>query len=360
MNHLAVLRKSASGANVLSQKVRHLKPGHAYTLHFISANYYEMRTLQRRPHQTGIRAFFGDGDVEAQEERLFVDRNLSRNSKSGVVNVHRIDFVPLTEEITLSFTDEFSNGNPEEELGITFIQIKERFIPEEVPSSALTSCCSNSESHLSTTEFTILHSSYMQKSLVAMLTKSSCIAVETQKSRDAFASSFVNFYHYGDVPRSVVDAERELLQGEGEESFEKVVKSYCRKELWFFADTAYTDFIATLETHPEIRAITNPIGNWNEWLGHFEMCDQFCQYVLEEEYGIVGSDKSQGTHKFVEDAGKSIECCRQAFAKALAMEEKRCGGKERIDPVFFLVCGARAPSGCCRGSPPLRVTGASL
>ena len=135
MNHLAVLRKSASGANVLSQKVRHLKPGHAYTLHFISANYYEMRTLQRRPHKTGIRAFFGDGEVEAQEERLFVDRNLSRNSKSGVVNVHRIDFVPLAEEITLSFTDEFSNGNPEEELGITFIQIKERFIPEEVSSS---------------------------------------------------------------------------------------------------------------------------------------------------------------------------------------------------------------------------------
>ncbi len=206
-----------------------------------------------------------------------------------------------------------------------------------------TSCNCNSDSYLSATEFTILHSTYMQVSLLNMLTKSGCIPMETQKNRDAFASAFINFYNYYATPSPFVDAERDLLYGEGSKSFEKALKIYCRKELWFFSDTAYTDIITALECHPEIRAIAEPIENWDEWLVHFEMCDQLCQYVLIDEYGNIFNHNFV-KRRFVEDAGKNIELCRQAFAKALEIEQIRCGGKERIAPVFFLVCGSIASS----------------
>ena len=198
-----------------------------------------------------------------------------------------------------------------------------------------TSCTIPSNSQLTDTEYTILHSTYMLECLSEMLTKSGCVSMDSPDSLDAFASAFGYFYNYDNAPSAFVDATRNLLQRNGQDAFDREVKLHCRKELWFFADTAFTDLISTLEAHPEIRAVIDPINNWNEWLEHFEMCDRFCKYVLEEQYGTIIQDNLT-----LADETKEIKRCRKAFAKALEIEKKRCGDMKEPDPVFYLVCGA--------------------
>lgn len=130
MNRFAVLRKNAAGENRIAQKLVHLVPGRKYMLQFVSLNYYELQTGQRRPHLTGLKAEFLPGEVAIDSEAVHVDRNLNRTPEAGRANVHRICFTPKQSEVTLAFTDRDSNGLPGEELGLTFVQVKPRFLPE--------------------------------------------------------------------------------------------------------------------------------------------------------------------------------------------------------------------------------------
>ncbi|MCQ2396318.1 MAG: hypothetical protein MJ106_01310 [Lentisphaeria bacterium] len=127
MNCFAVMRKGTSGENRLTQVLKGLVPGQEYMLNYVTTNYYELKTDQRRPHATGIHAEFDAAQVDAQPERVHVDRNVTRSSGAGRVNLHRVYFTPKTDEATLTITDRDSNGIPGEELGITFVQIKKCF-----------------------------------------------------------------------------------------------------------------------------------------------------------------------------------------------------------------------------------------
>lgn len=127
MNCFAVMRKGTSGENRLTQTIKGLVPGQEYMLNYVTTNYYELKTDQRRPHETGIRAELNPAQVDAEPERVHVDRNVTRSSGAGRVNLHRIYFTAKATEATLSFTDRDSNGVPGEELGITFVQIKKCF-----------------------------------------------------------------------------------------------------------------------------------------------------------------------------------------------------------------------------------------
>lgn len=127
MNCFAVMRKGSSGENRLTQVIKHLVPGQEYMLNYVTMNYYELKTDQRRPHATGIKAELDPDQVDAEPERVHVDRNVTRSGGAGRVNLHRIYFTPKSTEATLTFTDRDSNGIPGEELGITFVQIKKCF-----------------------------------------------------------------------------------------------------------------------------------------------------------------------------------------------------------------------------------------
>ncbi|MPN10508.1 hypothetical protein SDC9_157803 [bioreactor metagenome] len=79
---------------------------------------------------TGLKAEFLPGEAAIDSEAVHVDRNLNRTPEAGRANVHRICFTPKQSEVTLAFTDRDSNGLPGEELGLTFVQVKPRFLPE--------------------------------------------------------------------------------------------------------------------------------------------------------------------------------------------------------------------------------------
>lgn len=126
---LCVMTRQPTAANRISQRVRGLKIGTAYSLQFVTTDCTDVVEKKHNPRQYGIEVALEGIQRIAAKSFVHIDRRKSAPGSDkdnlGKVNLHRIVFRATSPELNIVFNDE--KAVPGEALGINFIQLKPYF-----------------------------------------------------------------------------------------------------------------------------------------------------------------------------------------------------------------------------------------